>query len=168
VSELDIELIKVDNNNKETFENIYEFYLYEISKYLGYDVEENGKFSDNNTRNYIYNIKREQILIKKNGKYAGFLLIFKRDNYNYINEFGILPKYRSGFFTYKVIRKYFLETNKVTKFNIINENKRWLECVEYMINKNNDICKIIEKKEITFHKSKDQKYKFTSFFVEPV
>ena len=162
---MDIELIKVDNNNKETFENIYEFYLYEISKYLGYDVEENGKFSDNNTRNYIYNIKREQILIKKNGKYAGFLLIFKRDNYNYINEFGILPKYRSGFFTYKVIRKYFLETNKVTKFNIINENKRWLE---YMINKNNDICKIIEKKEITFHKSKDQKYKFTSFFVEPV
>ena len=82
MSELDIELIKVDNNNKETFENIYEFYLYEISKYLGYDVEENGKFSDNNTRNYIYNIKREQILIKKNGKYAGFLLIFKRDNYN--------------------------------------------------------------------------------------
>ena len=133
---MDIELIKVDNNNKETFENIYEFYLYEISKYLGYDVEENGKFSDNNTRNYIYNIKREQILIKKNGKYAGFLLIFKRDNYNYINEFGILPKYRSGFFTYKVIRKYFLETNKVTKFNIINENKRWLECVEYIINKN--------------------------------
>lgn len=42
MSELDIELIKVDNNNKETFENIYEFYLYEISKYLGYDVEENG------------------------------------------------------------------------------------------------------------------------------
>ena len=40
--------------------------------------------------------------------------------------------------------------------------------MEYMINKNNDICKIIEKKEITFHKSKNQKYEFTSFLVKPV
>ena len=123
---MDIELIKVNNNNHETFENIYEFYLYEISRYYNYDVEENGKFSND------------------------------------------MPKYRSGFFTYNVIRKYFLEKNKITKFYIINNNKRWLECMEYMINKNNDICKIIEKKEITFHKSKNQKYEFTSFLVKPV
>lgn len=165
---MDIELIKVNNNNHETFENIYEFYLYEISRYYNYDVEENGKFSNDNTKNYIYNKKMEQILIKKNGKYAGFFLIFEKDDCNFISEFGIMPKYRSGFFTYNVIRKYFLEKNKITKFYIINNNKRWLECMEYMINKNNDICKIIEKKEITFHKSKQQKYKFTSFLIEPV
>ena len=54
---MDIELIKVNNNNHETFENIYEFYLYEISRYYNYDVEENGKFSNDNTKNYIYNKK---------------------------------------------------------------------------------------------------------------
>lgn len=168
LNEMSIELIKVNEKNKEIFENIYEFYLYEISKYFSFDVYENGKFSNESTKNYIYNTRREQILIKKDGKYAGFFLVLKKDDYNSIDEFGIMPKYRSGFFTYNVIRKYFLEKNKVTKFYIINNNRRWKECMEYMINKNNDICKIIEKKEITFHKSKDQKYEFTSFLVEPV
>ena len=61
---MDIELIKVNNNNHETFENIYEFYLYEISRYYNYDVEENGKFSNDNTKNY-FNVcwdKHHQIL----------------------------------------------------------------------------------------------------------
>ncbi len=40
---MNIELVKVDENEKETFKNIYEFYLYEFSKYFGYDVDEKRK-----------------------------------------------------------------------------------------------------------------------------
>ena len=89
-------------------------------------------------------------------------------NLDVIEEFGIMPKYRSGFFTYNVIKEYFLRGDKTTKFMILNEKKEWLNCIEYMLNKNNDICKIVEKKEEIFHHSKDIKYKFTSFLVEHV
>ena len=126
----------------------------------------NGKFANTSTEQYINN--RESILIKKDGKYAGFFLVSKKHDIDVIEEFGIMPKYRSGFFTYNVIKEYFLRGDKTTKFMILKEKKEWLNCIEYMLNKNNDRCKIVEKKEEIFHHSKDIKYKFTSFLVEHV
>lgn len=165
---MNIEFIKARENEMETFRNIYEFYLYDFSKFLELDVNENGRFFVNETEEYINNEYTDAILIKKDGKYAGSMLVLKKRDINVIEEFGIMPKYRNGFFTYKVIREYFLNNTKTTKFTVLNENKEWLKCIEYMIRKNSDICEIIEKREIVYHKSKEKKYKFTSFLVKHV
>lgn len=165
---MSIEFIKVNKNNEEAFKNIYEFYLYDMSKFFSHDVDEKGRFANQNTEKYINNEMTDAILIKNNGKYAGFFLILKKKDINVIEEFGIMPKYRKGFFSYNVTKKLFIAEHKKTKFTILNENKKWLKCMEYFIKKNNDICKLVEKKEITYHQSKEQKYKFTSFLLESV
>lgn len=163
-----IEFINVHENEKEAFKNIYEFYLHDLSKFFGHDVDENGRFANESTYKYINNNFTDAILIKKDGKYAGFLLVLRKKDIYVIEEFGLLPKYRNGFFAYKVVREFFLNNQNDVKFTVLNENKDWLKCLEYIIRKSDKICEIAEKKEITFHQSKEKKYKFTSYLLKHV
>jgi len=81
-------------------QNLMQFYIYDFSEYVKYDVEDNGLFvpyldlkeyweADNNKFPYI---------IKNDDRYVGFVLVkFMRSedrNYFSIAEFFILKKYR--------------------------------------------------------------------------
>ena len=93
-------LLQASNDHKIVIQNLMQFYIYDFSEYVRYDVEKNGLFTpypdldgyweeDNNKFPYI---------IKKNDKYVGFVLVkfisSKDRSYFSIAEFFILKKYR--------------------------------------------------------------------------
>lgn len=93
-------LLKASEEHKIVMQNLMQFYIYDFSEYIKYDVEDNGLFApysglmsywegDNNKFPYI---------IKMNDKYVGFVLvrlISSHDrSYSSIAEFFILKKYR--------------------------------------------------------------------------
>jgi predicted acetyltransferase len=93
-------LLKASEEHKVAVQNLMQFYIYDFSEYVKYDVEENGLFApypnladywerDDNKFSYV---------IKMNGKYAGFVLVKQINStdrsYFSIAEFFILKKYR--------------------------------------------------------------------------
>jgi len=95
-------LVPASNEHEIVIQNLMQFYIYDFSEYISYDVENNGLFAaypyltdywegDNNKFPYI---------IKKDDKYVGFVLVkFITSNdrsYFSIAEFFILKKYRRG------------------------------------------------------------------------
>jgi len=93
-------LLQASNDHKIVIQNLMQFYIYDFSEYVKYDVEDNGLFApypdlkdywegDNNKFPYI---------VKKNDKYVGFVLVkfisSKDRSYFSIAEFFILKKYR--------------------------------------------------------------------------
>jgi predicted acetyltransferase len=93
-------LLQASNDHKIVIQNLMQFYIYDFSEYVRYDVEDNGLFApypdlkdywegDNNKFPYI---------IKRNDKYVGFVLVkfisSKDRSYFSIAEFFILKKYR--------------------------------------------------------------------------
>jgi predicted acetyltransferase len=93
-------LLQASNDHKVVIQNLMQFYIYDFSEYVKYDVEDSGLFApypdlivyweeDNNKFPYI---------IKKNDKYVGFVLVkfvsSKDRSYFSIAEFFILKKYR--------------------------------------------------------------------------
>lgn len=70
-------------------------------------------------------------------KYAGFVLLIEKNETVIIEEFWIMPKYRKGYFAINILNKVMkLYDNKNYEFIILNENIRWLNVIEYLINKN--------------------------------
>ena len=97
---MDLTLLQATNDHKIVIENLMQFYIYDFSEYVRYDVEDNGLFApypdlndywkeDNNKFPYI---------IKKGDKYVGFVFVkfisSKDRSYFSIAEFFILKKYR--------------------------------------------------------------------------
>jgi predicted acetyltransferase len=93
-------LLKASEEHKIVVQNLMQYYIYDFSEYIKYDVEDYGLFApypnlmdywerDNNKFPYV---------IKMNDKYIGFVLVelINSINRSYfsIAEFFILKKYR--------------------------------------------------------------------------
>ncbi|MEO6301598.1 MAG: GNAT family N-acetyltransferase [Bacteroidia bacterium] len=93
-------LLKASEEHKIVIQNLMQYYIYDFSEYIKYDVEDNGLFApysnlmdywegDNNKFPYV---------IKMGEKYVGFVLIKLSNSVNRscfsITEFFILKKYR--------------------------------------------------------------------------
>ena len=97
---MSLTLVQASNEHKIVIQNLMQFYIYDFSEYIRYDVEDNGLFApypdlkdywegDNNKFLYI---------IKKDDKYVGFVLVkfissIDRSYFS-IAEFFILKMYR--------------------------------------------------------------------------
>jgi len=97
---MNLQLIYATKEYKEPIKNLMQFYIYDFSEFLNYDVEKDGLFApypdlDNYWKDGNYNFP---YIIKKDGKYAGFVLVrfiqSETKNYFSIAEFFILKKYR--------------------------------------------------------------------------
>jgi predicted acetyltransferase len=97
---MNFKLIKASPEYKDVFKNLMQFYYYDFSEYLKFDVEADGLFvpypgledywkNDNDKFPY---------LIKMEANYVGFVLVKRintvEGNYFSIGEFFILRKYR--------------------------------------------------------------------------
>jgi len=97
---MDFTLLHASNEHRVVIQNLMQFYIYDFSEYVKYDVEGNGLFApypdlkdywekDNNKFPYI---------IKKDDKYVGFVLVklvsSESRSYFSMAEFFILKKYR--------------------------------------------------------------------------
>ena len=96
-------LIKATEEQKPVLNNLMQFYIYDFSEYIEYDVGEDGLFAPyphledywkEDNSHYPY-------LIEKHGKYIGFVLVkligSEMRTYFSIAEFFIMKKYIAPF-----------------------------------------------------------------------
>ena len=154
-----LELIKINKDNKYILDNVLEYYQYEFNEFYNFfdDLNKNGRYELISTDKYILNSKYNAFLIIKNDKIAGFIMInnctkFIKEGI-YISEFYILPKYRNGFFSIDVL-KYVLNKyigNIELKVLLTNKKafklyellfKRYLSSFKtHIVNENGDLFK---------------------------
>ena len=93
-------LLKASEEHKIVMQNLMQYYIYDFSEYIKYDVEDNGLFASySNLMDYWEeDNKKFPYVIKMNDKYVGFVLVKLINsidrNYFSIAEFFILKKYR--------------------------------------------------------------------------
>lgn len=94
-----IDLIRADDRHLGTMKNMMQFYIYDFSEYLDYDIEENGLFSAYPDLGDYRKEKNDKFpyIIKKDEKYIGFVLVKRivpKENHFSVIEFFIMKKYR--------------------------------------------------------------------------
>lgn len=91
-------LEKVTLDKKEVLHNLLQFALYDGSKYIENELNENAKFDYKWFNNYFTDSDREAYFIKNNDLYLGFVMINGNLKFNNsgksIAEFLIMPQYR--------------------------------------------------------------------------
>ncbi len=97
---MNFKLIKASSEYKDVFKNLMQFYYYDFSEYLKYDVEIDGLFPQYpNLEDYWENENNKfPYIVKMEANYVGFVLVrcinTEEQNYFSIGEFFILRKYR--------------------------------------------------------------------------
>ncbi len=88
-----VELARVPYEDKEVLRRLIEFYDYDFSEILGWDVNEHGAFGYRYFDQYWTDPDRHPLFIRVNGRLAGFALVFGGDPHD-MAEFFIMRKYR--------------------------------------------------------------------------
>lgn len=95
---MDYEIQVAALEDKETLRNLLQFYIYDFSEYMDLHFKENGRYDDYPIDEYWTTEPNYPYLIKKDGKYIGFVLVKLKnrgnDVYFSIAEFFIAKKYR--------------------------------------------------------------------------
>lgn len=162
---MNIELKIICKHDENILKNLFEYYSYDFSKYYNYDLNDNGKFDKVNVEKYFDKSIYQVYLIKVDKKYAGFIIAKKEEKFNCVNEFWIMPKYRKGFFAYNVLKQFSQYMYGFWIFGILNNNDRWTKALECMIKRNDDICKIMLKRNVVY-KLDWGDYEFTEFLLD--
>ena len=70
-------LLKASEEHKIVIQNLMQFYIYDFSEYVRYDVEDNALFAPYPDLNDYWkeNNNKFPYIIKKNDKYVGFVLV---------------------------------------------------------------------------------------------
>ncbi len=93
------DVIQVNQKHREVLDNLMQFYIYDFSEFLKFDVEEDGKYSPYPLEDYFKEENHQfAYVIKQEEKYIGFALVhlieFLELQHYSIAEFFILKKYR--------------------------------------------------------------------------
>lgn len=97
---MNFELIQATPEYKEVMRNLMQFYNYDFSEFIDFDVEEDGLFK---AYPYLEDYWKEEehrfpYIIRRGQNYAGFVLVryieTEERNYYSIAEFFIMKKYR--------------------------------------------------------------------------
>lgn len=107
-----IELQLVKESEKEMLYNIFQKYLYEMTKYYDDELDDTGNYLYRYFDNYFIEPTRKALFIKWEGKIVGFIML---NNHSYIDqkpdyviaEFSIFPIYRKKGIAQEAIAKAF-------------------------------------------------------------
>ena len=96
---MNFNLLTASDKDKTAIENLMQFYIYDFSEFIKYDVEETGQFAPYpHLEDFWSDPDKFPYIIKKVGFLAGFVLVkFVRSevqHYFSIAEFFIMKKYR--------------------------------------------------------------------------
>ncbi len=110
---MNISLSEIRKKDQLTFKNIYQFYLYDLSKYTYDDLDELAMFLDESTDLYLEEDQLLPFFIKLEGQTIGFILLESGDftpsfhiDYS-IAEFFILNKFRNKDYGLRALEKLF-------------------------------------------------------------
>ncbi|MEK5033044.1 GNAT family N-acetyltransferase [Paenibacillus sp. FSL R7-0302] len=89
----------ITDTNKEQFENLFNYYLYELSAYSQEDVGTKGIYEMEDISPYYRDERLHPYFITFNGKIVGFILVtsppYVAQEVDYsVQELFVLPKYR--------------------------------------------------------------------------
>ncbi|WP_211748630.1 GNAT family N-acetyltransferase [Paenibacillus sp. Marseille-Q4541] len=92
-------ITRILKEQKETFLNLYNLYLYDLSEFTGEDITEEGTFDPTNTYLYLEKKELHPYFISYEGKIIGFILVcsppYVPEGIDYaIQELFIIKKYR--------------------------------------------------------------------------
>ena len=93
-------LSKASKEDKTAIENLMQFYIYDFTEFIKYDVEANGLFAPYPHLEDYWRGENNKFpyLIKKDDKYVGFVLVrlieSEERSYFSIAEFFVMKKYR--------------------------------------------------------------------------
>lgn len=97
---MNFKLIHASQVHKKIIENLMQFYIYDFSEFLKYDVEKDGRFEAYPNLEEYWDKRNDRFpyIVMKDEKYAGFVLVkfieSEERKYFSIAEFFILKKYR--------------------------------------------------------------------------
>lgn len=96
---MSLQIVEIHPDHKETFLNLYNLYLYELSAYTGEDIQPDGTFDVSSTHLYMERNELHPYFITYDDKLAGFILIcsppYVPSGIDYsIQELFVLKKYR--------------------------------------------------------------------------
>ncbi|MDM5279170.1 hypothetical protein QUF95_17360 [Paenibacillus silvae] len=76
---MDIEITKITKDQADTFLNLYNLYLYDLSEYTCEDPKDDGKFDPTNTYLYLERDELHPFFVMNLGKPIGFLRLFQKE-----------------------------------------------------------------------------------------
>ena len=88
-----VEIVQVPYGDKEVLRRLIEFYDYDFSEILGWDVNEHGTFGYRYFDQYWTDPDRYPLFIRVDGRLAGFALVCAGEP-NDMAEFFVMRKYR--------------------------------------------------------------------------
>ncbi|MEJ8302707.1 GNAT family N-acetyltransferase [Saccharibacillus sacchari] len=96
---MNFSLIQIHQKHREVLENLMQFYIYDFSGFLGFDVEQDGKYSPYPLEDYFKEGNHQfAYMIKREEKHVGFVLVHLIKDLGVqrysIAEFFVLKKYR--------------------------------------------------------------------------
>ncbi|GFN33001.1 hypothetical protein PCURB6_32610 [Paenibacillus curdlanolyticus] len=94
-----VTLQQITESNKEQFENLFNYYLYELSPYSREDIGTKGTFEMEDISPYYRDERLYPYYIMLNERIAGFILVtsppYVAEDVDYsVQELFVLPKYR--------------------------------------------------------------------------
>jgi predicted acetyltransferase len=88
-----VEIATVPHDDKEVLRRLIEFYDYDFSELLGWDVNEHGTFGYRYFDQYWTDPDRHPLFIRVDGRLAGFALVRAGQPHD-MAEFFVMRKYR--------------------------------------------------------------------------
>ncbi|EPA0985909.1 GNAT family N-acetyltransferase [Vibrio parahaemolyticus] len=113
---MEVSLIKITPESRHILENLFPYYIYDMSEYMGWSPNENGHFSFNKNNLDIYWKQEDHspYFIYADGELAGFVLVRKyppNDLLYDIEQFFVLRKFKGngvGKQTLKLVTEQFI------------------------------------------------------------
>lgn len=125
---MDIEITKITKDQADTFLNLYNLYLYDLSEYTCEDPKDDGKFDPTNTYLYLEREELHPFFVMHLGKPIGFILVcsppFVPEGVNFtIQELFLLRKYRGNRIASLGVEKVFKQLKGKISIGQLVENK---------------------------------------------
>ena len=90
---MEVEVESVSYSDKEVLRRLMEFYVYDYSEYMGWDVDVHGVFGYRHLDHYWTDPDRHPFFIRVDGHFAGFALVVSGAPHD-VAEFFVMRKYR--------------------------------------------------------------------------
>ena len=152
---MNYKLEKVIYDKKDILYNLLQFALYDGSRYIENELDENSKFKYKWFDNYFTDNNRSAYFIKNNNLYIGFVMINENLKFNNcgksIAEFLIMPQYRRCHIGKKVAIEIFEKNKGYWEVQPIKNSEQaylfWKNVIEEYTN-NNYIIKMDKNEEL--------------------
>jgi predicted acetyltransferase len=90
---LDVQIVPATIDDKPTVLELLQFYMYDFSEFLGWDVADSGRFDHRSFDPWWTDADRHPFLVRADGRLAGMALVQSGEPHD-MAEFFVLRKYR--------------------------------------------------------------------------